>query len=112
MPDSEGHPTCDELDLVAVMSALGDPVRLAIIQQLIAQPPGAERHCTSFGLSVSKSTRSYHFKVLREAGLVTQVDRGNSRMARLRSEDLDRKFPGLLAAIGGQPAHSGLITTG
>lgn len=36
---------------------------------------------------------------LREAGLVRQVNRGNSRVATLRKDDLDKHFPGLLGLI-------------
>ena len=50
-----------------------------------------ERTCASFGLPVSKATLTHHFRVLREAGLIRQVDRGNSRAAKLRREELDRR---------------------
>lgn len=58
------------------------------------------RTCTSFGLPVSKSTLSHHFKVLREAGLVRQVDLGNMSGVTLRHQDIDARFPGLLGLIG------------
>ncbi|MFG2566434.1 ArsR/SmtB family transcription factor [Streptomyces sp. NPDC048567] len=99
MPDAEGHPTLDEMELQAVMKALSDPMRYLVVATLAAQPDGTERSCTSFGLPVSKSTRTHHFRVLREAGLVRQVDRGNSRMAQLRREDIESRFPGLLKLI-------------
>lgn len=99
MPDIEGHPSADEIELVAVFAALADPLRLEVVRQLLEEPDGTERHCSSFGLPVSKSTRSHHFKVLREAGLIKQVDRGNSRMAQLRKSDIDALFPGLLDTV-------------
>ncbi|WP_116244105.1 helix-turn-helix transcriptional regulator [Nocardiopsis sp. FIRDI 009] len=99
MPDPEGHPSRDEMDLRTVLSALADPLRFRVVAALVAEPERVERHCTSFGLPVSKSTRTHHFRILREAGLIRQVDRGNSRMARLRREDIEARFPGLIALI-------------
>lgn len=96
MADVEGQPTIDEMDLGKVMSALADPLRRQVIQDLLVDVEGTERTCTSFNLGVAKSTVTHHFRVLREAGLIWQVDRGNSRKVRLRKGDLDARFPGLL----------------
>jgi len=90
----------DEIELGAVLSALADPHRRKVVRDLVNDAEEDERSCTSFGLDVSKSTRSHHFKVLREAGLVHQVDRGNRSGVTLRRRDLDARFPGLLALIG------------
>ncbi|WP_175407381.1 helix-turn-helix transcriptional regulator [Streptomyces sp. TRM64462] len=103
MPDAEGHPSLDEMHLRSVMNALSDPLRYEVVSVLAHASEGVERHCSSFGLPVSKSTRSHHFRVLREAGLIRQVDRGNSRMAQLRTADLDTRFPGLLDLIRKNP---------
>ncbi|CAM4238645.1 winged helix-turn-helix domain-containing protein [Nocardiopsis rhodophaea] len=99
MPDTEGHPARAEMDLLTVLSALADPLRYQVVTALLREPAGAERHCSSFGLPISKSTRAHHFRILREAGLIRQVDRGNSRKARLRREDIESRFPGLLDLI-------------
>jgi DNA-binding transcriptional ArsR family regulator len=48
---------------------------------------------------VAKSTGSHHLKVLREAGVVrAQVD-GTRRYYTLRRDDLEQRFPGLLASV-------------
>lgn len=99
MPDEEGHPAPGEMDLRTVLGALSDPLRYGIVAALLAEPDGAARTCASFNLPISKSTTTHHFKILREAGLVRQVNRGNSRAATLRREDLDQRFPGLLDLI-------------
>jgi DNA-binding transcriptional ArsR family regulator len=99
MTDREGHPEVAEMDLTMILGALADPLRRKVISDLIAEPYGTERHCSSFGLPISKSTRSHHFRILREAGLIRQVDRGNSRMAQLRRDDVEKRFPGLLDAV-------------
>ncbi|MFE4514842.1 ArsR/SmtB family transcription factor [Kitasatospora sp. NPDC056651] len=103
MVDAEGHPSRDEMELPTVLNALSDPLRYRIVQEFAGLPEGTERTCLSFGLEVSKSTLSHHFRVLRESGLVQQIDRGNSRKAHLRREDLEARFPGLLALIGQNP---------
>ena len=95
----------NEIELGAVLSALADPHRRKVIHDLVNDVDGSERSCTSFGLDLSKSTRSHHFKVLREAGLVHQVDRGNRSEVTLRRRDLDDRFPGLLDLIGHEESH-------
>ncbi|ARE75624.1 helix-turn-helix domain-containing protein [Streptomyces avidinii] len=99
MPDEDGHPSREEMSLLTVLNALSDPLRYAVVGALLREPEGTARTCASFNLPVSKSTITHHFRILREAGLVQQVDRGNSRAATLRRTDLDQRFPGLLDLI-------------
>ena len=88
-------PAAGEIELVAVLEAVADPVRLEILAALA----GGERPCGSFPLPVNDSTRSHHLKVLRAAGLTrTRVD-GTQRIVSLRREELDELFPGLLDAV-------------
>ncbi|MFJ6465818.1 ArsR/SmtB family transcription factor [Streptomyces sp. NPDC091387] len=103
MPDAEGHPDRSEMDLLTILNALSDPLRYQVIRTFASLPKGTERTCLSFGFPVSKSTLSHHFKTLRESGLVQQVDRGNSRKAHLRREDLEARFPGLLELVVQNP---------
>ena len=90
------HPERAQLELAAVLHALSDPVRLRIVAALAE---GDERTCGSFDLPVTKSTCTYHFKVLREAGVIQQRPEGTARLNTLRCDDLDARFPGLLATI-------------
>ena len=99
MADDEGHPEPHEMDLGAVFSALADPLRRRVVLDLLKAGPCPGRTCVSFNLPVSKASLTHHFRVLREAGLIRQVDRGNSRAATLRRDDLETRFPGLLALI-------------
>ncbi|MVU78511.1 helix-turn-helix domain-containing protein [Nocardia sp. ET3-3] len=89
------HPARDQLRFTTVLAALSDPVRLSIVARLAAAQ-GAELACATFDLPVSKSTQSGHFKTLREAGVIAQRDEGTRRMNRLRTADLEARFPGLL----------------
>lgn len=102
LPDLEGHPARDEMDLGAILAALADPLRRQVVAELTEAPPDTARTCASFGFTVSKATLTHHFRVLREAGLIRQVDRGNSRAATLRHEDVEQRFPGLLALVAAE----------
>jgi DNA-binding transcriptional ArsR family regulator len=84
------------LDLPSVLHALSDPVRLSIVSQLAS---GGEQNCGSLDLPVAKSTCSHHFRVLREAGVVAQRIDGKCRFNRLRVDELEQRFPGLLDAV-------------
>lgn len=90
------QPTREELALAAVLHALSDPMRLRIVAGLARDE---ERSCSSFALPVTKSTCTHHFKVLREAGIVSQRQHGTARLNTLRRDDLDARFPGLLGSI-------------
>jgi DNA-binding transcriptional ArsR family regulator len=85
-----------DLNLTAILHALSDPVRLRIVSQLA---DGGERTCGSLDLPVAKSTCSHHFRVLREAGVVAQRLEGKCRFNRLRMDELEQRFPGLLDAV-------------
>jgi DNA-binding transcriptional ArsR family regulator len=92
------HPDLDDLELCNVLHALSDPVRLEIVRSLAI---GGEQHCGAFGSPVTKSTLSHHLKVLREAGVtITRAD-GTRRMVALRRDELDLRFPGVLASVLG-----------
>ncbi|MFJ4676349.1 ArsR/SmtB family transcription factor [Kitasatospora sp. NPDC088783] len=107
MPDREGHPETDEIELGAVLSALADPLRRRVVRELALAPADTARTCSSFALPVSKATVTHHFRALREAGLIRQVDRGNSRAATLRRTDLEQRFPGLLALLTAEGETAG-----
>lgn len=108
MPDENGHPSVEEMQLGEVLAAVADENRRHVVRELVLSDDPEERACTSFGLQVSKSTRSHHFKVLREAGVVRQIDRGNKSGVTLRRNELDFRFPGLLDLIANDgPAAQG-----
>jgi DNA-binding transcriptional ArsR family regulator len=96
-PEAIAHPQRDEIELSGVLHALSDPVRLRIVAEL-ATGDGAYT-CGSFALPVTKSTCTHHFKVLREAGVIHQRQQGTTRLNTLRRDDLEARFPGLLATV-------------
>ena len=91
------HPARAEIELGAVLHALSDPVRLKMVAALAASDGAAT--CGSFDVPVSKSTCTHHFKVLRDAGVIRQQPDGTARLNTLRTDDLEARFPGLLATI-------------
>ncbi|MEV4743971.1 helix-turn-helix domain-containing protein [Streptomyces sp. NPDC049555] len=100
MPDETlPQPAREEIELVAVLRALGDPVRLRL---LAVYADDREHSCDQCELGLEdlhKSTVSHHMRVLREAGVTTTRTAGRNRYVRLRRADLDARFPGLLDAI-------------
>ena len=92
-----GHPSREEIELAAVLHALSDPMRLRIVADLAEE--GGERTCKSFDLPIVKSTCTHHFRVLREAGVIRQRVAGTAKVNSLRLDDLEARFPGLLAAV-------------
>ncbi|MCW3001316.1 MAG: helix-turn-helix transcriptional regulator [Conexibacter sp.] len=90
------QPATEDLDLTTVLQALGDPVRLKIVRMLAAE---GEQVCGAVELGISKSTRSHHFKTLREAGVTFTRVSGTHRHVSLRRDDLEARFPGLLDAV-------------
>jgi DNA-binding transcriptional ArsR family regulator len=59
----------------------------------------AEQSCSAVEASVSKSTLSHHFKVLREAGVTHTRVNGTHRYVSLRGDELEDRFPGLLQSV-------------
>lgn len=90
------HP--DEVDVLTALSAVADPVRIRLLRELAGSPVWT-RSCGSFDVPVGKAALSHHFAVLRGAGLVEQRDEGPRRVNRLRREEFDARFPGLLDLV-------------
>jgi DNA-binding transcriptional ArsR family regulator len=97
-PRELAHPSRAEIRLEDVLHALSDPQRLRIVQE-VAELEAEGATCSRVGLSISKSTRTHHFRVLRECGVLRQVYRGTAKVNRLRREDLDALFPGFLEVV-------------
>lgn len=96
-------PDMADVSLVEVLRAVSDPIRLRIVQVLA---DGVEHPKTTdiWGFDVQKSTMAHHFKTLREAGLTRTLVEGRNHSIRLRREELDAKFPGLIdALVAGTP---------
>ncbi len=91
------QPNKQDIRLEVVLHALADPIRMQIVSQLAHSE--IEMSCSCFNLPISKSTITHHFKVLREAGIISQYYKGTSRLSVLRTKELEALFPGLLESI-------------
>ncbi len=96
------HPPMRSVSLPVVMQALSDPIRVRIIRRLI-EAGDREFACNEFPMKVSKATRSHHFQILRDAGLIRTRVVGNKCMSSLRAEELEKRFPGLAAFLKDAP---------
>lgn len=90
------HPDCKDITIEGVLYALGDPIRLEIVKRLAQE---AEIPCSALDLPVAKSTLSHHFKILREAGVITCRKQGTQHLNSLRQQELQAKFPDLLDTV-------------
>lgn len=93
------HPDLLDVDLPQVLFALSDPTRLHLVRELDAQGPLSVAQCQAAGGDVPKSTFSHHLRTLREAGLIWSIPDGRRRTIELRRDEVDHRFPGLLAAV-------------
>lgn len=92
-------PDLDSVDVLTVLQALSDPVRLEIVRQLAAVESGKGLMCNQLRLPVSKSTGSHHLKTLLTAGITAEQEEGTRKYLRLRRAELERRFPGLLESV-------------
>ncbi len=92
------HPAMREIALPAVMQALSDPCRIAIVRELL-EAKGRALACNEVRLNISKATRSHHFEVLRTAGIISTKVEGTKCMTSLRQDELNKHFPGLLKLV-------------
>ncbi|MGO4618066.1 ArsR/SmtB family transcription factor [Nocardia sp. 2YAB30] len=90
------HPERTQIQLANVLTAMGNPLRLRIVQVLAA---GGEHNCGSVLPEVAKSNLTHHWRVLRDAGVIWQRPSGRELLLSLRREDLDARFPGLLDSL-------------
>lgn len=95
------HPAVEDVSVEAILHALSDPIRVAILSEIVGSE--CSRNCSNFlnvtEKDIPKSTLSQHFKILREAGLVRGERRGVEMHNTSRCAEIDRRFPGLIAAI-------------
>ncbi|MCD2257348.1 ArsR/SmtB family transcription factor [Agrilactobacillus fermenti] len=84
---------------VQIFKALSDEARLTIVKMLYTN--GKEMSCGEIGetLNINKSTVSYHFKTLREAGLTTTRKSGKNKFVSLNLEVFHTFLPGFLDTL-------------
>jgi DNA-binding transcriptional ArsR family regulator len=94
------HPAAGDITLAGVLGALSDPMRLKILRKLLANR-GGSLSCSGAAPcpNMAKSTLSHHFRILRDAGLIRTTKQGVENLNRVRWDEVNARFPGLLKAI-------------
>jgi DNA-binding transcriptional ArsR family regulator len=90
------HPDVDEINLMDVMGALNDPIRVGLVRVLA---DGREQPWGKLRAPVAKSTLSHHLRVLHTAGITRGRQEGTRCFVTLRRDDLEARFPGLLDTV-------------
>ena len=92
------HPAVEALELATILRTLGDPLRLDLVKILA---DGNEYPCGELSdrLGLPASTSSYHTRLMREAGITRTRAVGTTRYISLRRDDLEARFPGLVAVL-------------
>lgn len=92
------HPAIEDVTLESVLFALADPARLEIIKRLVAGSCGM--NCSAAApADMPKSTQSYNFQILREAGLIRSERRGTEVVNSVRCTEIEKRFPGVLSSV-------------
>lgn len=86
-------------DRVKIFKALADPTRIEIIRTL--HKCSNEMNCGEVGeqCEASKSNASYHFKTLREAGLIIVRREGQIKYIKINYETFQQYLPGFLDTL-------------
>jgi DNA-binding transcriptional ArsR family regulator len=95
---ADAAPDLAAVDVVTVLHALSDPVRLEIVRQLAGCGTG-ELTCGQIEVRVSKSTTSHHLKTLSVAGVIAEREVGTRKYLHLRRAELEARFPGLIESV-------------
>lgn len=102
------HPAIEDVRPEAILHALSDPLRAAIFTEISGA--GCIEACSAFAKVgdrvIPKSSLSHHIKILREAGLIRCERHGVEMRNHSRCGEVDKRFPGLLAAIMGAYAKT------
>lgn len=101
------HPDLKDISLNAVLHALADPNRRAILRSLLVNLEGGGCGLACIAAAppnLPKATMSNHYATLRAAGLVRAERRGVEVIHTLRQAEVNERFPGLLCAVLGPNA--------
>ncbi|MGP5007974.1 ArsR/SmtB family transcription factor [Brachybacterium tyrofermentans] len=79
-----------------MLFALSEPLRLNMVRMLAEQ---GEVDSIELGPELPRTTLTHHTSLLRESGIVFVRAQGRKCMIRLRDDDLEERFPGLLNTV-------------
>ncbi|WP_034483631.1 ArsR/SmtB family transcription factor [Actinomadura oligospora] len=90
------HPATEEIAIPRVLFALSEPLRLSMVRKLAEE---GEVDSVELGPDLPRSTLTHHTSLLRESGVVFVRAEGRKCLIRLRHDDLEARFPGLIGAV-------------
>ncbi|MFJ7497416.1 ArsR/SmtB family transcription factor [Streptomyces sp. NPDC097727] len=90
------HPETEEIAIPRVLFALSEPLRLSMVRMLAER---GEVDSIELGPDLPRSTLTHHTRLLRESGVVFVRAEGRKCMIRLRRDDLNTRFPGLINMV-------------
>ncbi|WP_424809741.1 ArsR/SmtB family transcription factor [Rhodococcus sp. 27YEA15] len=85
------------MSVAGILHALSDEVRLEMIRRLADSPE--DLTCGELYDDVAKSSASYHFSILRNAGVLDQYARSGRKFNHLRVGEINSAAPGVLASV-------------
>lgn len=95
------HPPVSQITVQGILHALSDPLRMAIFVGI--QNAETPCNCSAFleidHKSIPKSTLSQHFRVLREAGLITSERKGIEIFNRSRLAEIEPQWGAMIMGI-------------
>ncbi|MBV2363533.1 ArsR/SmtB family transcription factor [Streptomonospora nanhaiensis] len=95
-PRTYEHPDTCDIAIPRVLFALSEPLRLNMVRMLADR---GEVDSIELGPDLPRSTLTHHTSLLRETGVVFVRAEGRKCMIRLRNDDLEQRFPGLLSTV-------------
>lgn len=95
-PRSYQHPETGEIAIPRVLFALSEPLRLSMVRMLAER---GEVDSVELGPDLPRSTLTHHTSLLRESGVVFVRAEGRKCLIRLRTDDLEQRFPGLIDTV-------------
>ena len=87
----------DKIPLDQIMKALGDPIRLSVIKQLL-NAENQEMTCGSFEYCVQKATFSHHIKIFKDAHILCERLEGVKKFLSIDPE-VYNSYPEILETI-------------
>ncbi|MFE7618313.1 ArsR/SmtB family transcription factor [Streptomyces sp. NPDC057496] len=90
------HPDTEAIAIPRVLFALSEPLRLNMVRMLVER---GEVDSIELGPDLPRSTLTHHTSLLRESGVVFVRAEGRKCMIRLRDDDLEARFPGLIRTV-------------
>ncbi len=84
-----------KISLDQVMKALGDPVRMNAVRQLLEEE---EKPCGTFNHGLTKATFSHHIKILEDAQVIKHRLEGTRKFMSM-NEDFVRQYPELVKLL-------------